>query len=228
MVNRGDTPHVYDGLATDYRRLLYNEFDYVLSLPIRVSAGYGTLKQGSAIAKNLSAGGNSGEYVPYNPTTVDDGGWQPGRSFLVNSIASGESTFQVTLDDSYKFAVGDDVVINSTYLSAVNCGAISAIDRTTYTNKAEITFTDALTNGAPVGDAACAAVEAGDNTNSYSDCVGVLLRACETGTGEFAKGGNGVIGISNMVMYAGMTWNLDSAAKTDISATTFGQYTVVK
>ena len=121
MVNRGDTPHVYDGLQTDYSRLLYSEFDYVLSLPIQLSAGYGTLKQGSAIAKNASAltTGNKGQYVPYNPTTVDDGAaYQPGRAFLIDDIASGESTFQVTMDESYKFKVGDDVIINTDQAAA--------------------------------------------------------------------------------------------------------------
>ena len=231
MVNRGDTPHVYDGLPVDYSRLLYSEFDYVLSLPIQLSAGYGTLKQGTAIAKNLSAltTGNKGQYVPYNPTTVDDGAaYQPGRAFLIDDIASGESTFQVTLSESYKFKVGDDVIINTDAAAAVNGGAITAIDRTTYSHKAEITFTTAITNGAPIADAACAAVEAGTSGNGFSDCVGILAGAVETGTGENAKGGAGVLMISNFTMYSGMAWNFDAAAITDLSAVDFGKYTVVK
>ena len=231
MVNRGDTPHVYDGLATDYRRLLYSEFDHVLSLPIQLSAGYGTLKQGSAIAKNLSnlTTGNKGQFVPYNPTTVSSASaYEPGRAFLVNDIASGESACQVTMEDSYKFTVGDDLIINSGSISALNAGAITVIDRTTYANKAEITFTTAIDDGAPVSDDACASIEAGISANGYSDCVGILAGAIETGVGEFSKGGQGVLMVSNFTMYSGMAWNFDAAAKVDISSSDFGKYTVVK
>ena len=231
MVNRGDTPHVYDGLPVDYRRLLYSEFDYVLSLPIQLSAGYGTLKQGSTIAKNLSAltTGNKGQYVPYNPTTINSGSaYEPGRAFLVNDIGSGETACQVTMDDSYKFKVGDDIITNSSTEDSSNGGAITAIDRTTYANKAEITFTSAITNGIVVANDGCVSVEAGVGANDYSDCVGILAAAVETGTGEDSEGGQGVLMVSNYTMYTGMAWNFDAAAKVDISSSDFGKYTVVK
>ena len=59
-------------------------------------------------------------------------------------------------------------------------------------------------------------------------CVGILAGAIETGTGVNAKGGQGVLMISNMVIYAGLTWNFDSAAKTDLSSSDIGKFNVIK
>lgn len=228
-MNYGDTPYVVRGQQTDYRRLLYNEFDHVLSIPITCQAGYGTLKQGTAMSENLSAAGNDGRYLPYCPTTFTGGeAYDPGRAYLVADVGSGETEAQVTMDDSYKFAVGDDLIGNSSGQGSENLGAITAIDRTTYTNRAVITFTSASTEGFATANVGHVLVEAGTAANNYSDCVGILATAVETGTGENAKGGQGVLILSNAVMYTGMIWNLDSAAQTDISSTARGKYTYLK
>jgi len=224
----GDTPHQVNGLQSDFRRLFYSDPEDALTVPVQLQAGYGVIKQGTAMAKNLSASGNVGKLVPYNPTTFDGTETSPGRVYAVADLASGATTVSVTIEDSYKFAVGDDIIINASSIAAVNGGAITAIDRTTYTNKAVITFTNAVTNGAPTADDAHVFVEAGDSSNNYSDCVGILGVAVDTGTGENSQGGQGVLILSNALLYTGMLLNLDSAAQTDINSTTFGQYTVLK
>lgn len=227
--NYGDIPYVVRGQQTDYRRLLYNEFDHVLSIPVTLQAGYGTLKQGTAMAENLSAAGNDGKYVPYCPTTFTGAeAYDPGRAYLVADVGSGESTCEVTMDDSYKFAVGDDLIGNSSGQGAENLGAITAIDRTTYSNRAVITFTTPSTEGFVTSNYGHVLVEAGTSGNNYSDCVGILAAAAETGIGANAKGGQGILILSNAVMYTGMIWNLDAAAKTDISSTERGRFTYIK
>lgn len=225
----GDTPHVINGVATDYKRLFYSDPKDALSVPIQCQAGYGTLPQGIAMAKNLSAAGNVGKFVPYNLTTYDGTEANTGgRVYVVSSIASGAVIADVTLEDSYKFAVGDDIIVNETGQTVQSCGAITDIDRSTYSHMARITFTTACTNGAATGNDACVSVEAGVSANAYSDCVGILGKAVDTGSGVNAKGGIGVLIISNAILYTGMLVNFDAAAIVDMSSTTFGNYTVLK
>lgn len=227
-MGNGDSAHVVNGVQTDYKKVFYSDYEDALILPVTVQAGYGTLKAGTVMAENLSAAGNDGKVLPYNPTTYTGAEVHPGRAYLVGNLASGETSGEVTIDDSYKFAVGDDIIINSSEVAAANGGAIVSIDRTTYTNRAVIAFTTAITNGAPIADDAYACVEAGDNSNGYSDAVGILAQTVETGTGVNSKGGNAGLIISNAILYEGMLTNLDAAAKTDLVTSSRGQYLIMK
>jgi hypothetical protein len=133
------------------------------------------------------------------------------------------------MDDSYKFKVGDDVIINDDTTSAENLGAITAIDRTTYTNFARITVTTNV-GGTSFTTARFAhlLVEAGLSANNYSDAVGILEKSVDTGTGVNAKGANATLIISNCTLYSGCMELLDTAAKTDLAATEIGQFVIIK
>jgi hypothetical protein len=222
-----DTPHVIYGSQVDYKKLFFSDYDAALILPGQVQAGYGVLEKGTALARNLSAAGNAGKHVPYNPTTFDGTQDHPGRAYLVSSLSSGETSGEVSIEDSYKFAVGDDIIIVDDD-AAVNGGAIGSIDRTTYTNRAVIAFTTAITDGSPTGDNAYACIEAGDNTNNYSDCVGILAAGVNTGIGKDARGAQAPILISNAIIYSGSLVNFDSAARTDLGSSDNGQFEVLK
>ena len=215
MVNYGGTPHVVVGFQDDYKVLFYSEHDACLSVPITIAAGYGNLKMGTAMAKNLSnlKTGNKDKLVPYNPTTFTGTEEHPGRAYLVSDGTTLLSYVYVTLADSYKFKIGDDLIINDDTTAAENLGAITAIDRSTYPHMAKITFTTAI-GGTTFTTArfACVFVEAGTSGNNYSDCVGILMRSIATGTGENAQGGNAQIVIKNAVLYDGMCTNFDTAA----------------
>ena len=224
----GDAPKVIRGLQENYKRLFYSEYDQALMPPVTITAGHGILKPGTALAFNLSAAGNVGKAVPYNPTTFTGTEDHPGRLYAVASIASGESTVDVTIDDSYKLIVGDDLIVNETGQTAQNCGAITGIDVTTYTNRAVITFTTACTNGAATGNSAYVCAEAGVSSNNYSDCIGILATAVDTGEGINSVGAQAPVIISHAILYTGMLVNFDAAAIADMSATTFGQYSVLK
>ena len=121
--------------------------------------------------------------------------------------------------------VGDDLIINDNVTGAENLGVITAIDRTTDIHRAKISFTTAI--GATAFTNARRAhvcTEAGDNSNNYSDCVGILEKTVNTGIGEKSKGAVTTLILGNCVLYEGMLVNLDAAAIADLSVRTFGQF----
>lgn len=224
-----DIPQIQRGVQTDYKRLYYSNPEAALKVPITVQAGYGLLEQGTAMAKNLSAGANAGLLVPYNPTTFTGAEHHPGRAYLVADGANGQADVYVSQDDSYKFAVGDDLIINDDTTAAENLGAITAIDRDSDVSRAKITATTNIGGTAfTVARKAYVSVEAGDSSNNFSDCIGLLEKSVHTGTGVRAAGAVATLILGNAVLYDGLLTNLDAAAKTDLSASTFGQFVYMK
>lgn len=228
-----DIPSILRGTQDDYRHLYYSDPMAALRVPVTLQAGYGVIKLGTALALNKSAltTGNRDKLVPYNPTSFSASGSEnhPGRAYLVANSGTTDKFVYVSLNDSYKFSVGDDIVINDNTTSAENLGAITAIDRTTYSHMAKITFTAAIGGTAfTTARYAYVCVEAGDSSNNYSDCVGILEKSVDCGTGVNAKGAVATLILGNCVLYEGMLTNVDAAAKTDISASSFGQYMYIR
>jgi hypothetical protein len=224
-----DAPGVIHGVQDDYKRLFYSDPIAALRIPITLQAGYGLLKMGTVLAVNKSAAGNVAKYVPYNPTTFTGAETHPGRAYLVANSGTTDKFVYVTIDDSYKFAVGDDLIINDDTTTAENLGAITAIDRTSETQRAKITATTAIGGTAfTTARKAYVCVEAGDNSNNYSDAVGILEMSLDTGLGKNCVGAHGSLIWGNCVLYEGMLTLLDSAAKTDLSSTSKGQYLMIR
>ena len=211
------------GTQEDYKRLYYSNPDAALKVPVTLQAGYGKLEAGTILAENKSAAGGDGKFLPYNMTTID-GTTVFGRAYLV-ADATAVNYVYVTLDDSYKFTVADDLIIVDDSTTVENLGAITAIDRTTYPHMAKITATSTISGTFTTADFAYVCVEAGDSSNNYSDAVGVLEKTVDTGTGSTAKGAIATMILKNAIVYSGMLANVDAAARTDLSASTFGQYT---
>ena len=230
MTIHGERPYVVRGQEDNYRRLWYSRPEQALLRDVTIQSGYGVLRAGTPLAKNVSAAGNIGKYVPYAQTTPDSSATEQKSAFLVQDAAA--STLYVTLADSYKFAVGDDVIIYDTgnkETAAENLGAITAIDRTTYVHMATITVTTGISGAFTVAQSAAIHVECGaDNTNGWSDCAGILGSSIDTGIGEDAQGAIAPIIISNAILYEGSCEGLDAASKTDISATSNGNLLVIK
>lgn len=219
-----DTPQVNYGLQTDYKRLYYSEPEAALKVPVTLMAGYGKLEQGTALALNGSAGGQKAKVFPYDPNAAPDGkAVRPAAAFLVTDSGTASNILYTTLDDSYKFEVGDDVYIEDDTTAAENLGAITAIDRTTYTNRAKITVTTNY-GGTSFTTARFAYIA----VEGYTTCVGILEKTVDTGTGSSAKGALSTMILGNCVLYNGMLTNFDSAAKTDLSAGSFGQYVYIR
>jgi hypothetical protein len=217
-------PSVLYGTQADYKALFYSDPIACLNIPVTLQAGFGVLKAGTAISKNDSAAGGIGKYIPYDPTATITGTEEaPGRAYLVQNSGTTATELYVTIDDSYKFSVGDDVIINDDTTAAENLGAITAIDRTTHTHMAKITVTVA-TGGTSFTTARFAYI----TPEGYDTCDGILMQSVDTGTGEDAQGALAAMLISNAIIYNGMTVNVDSNARTDLSATVNGQYLVIK
>lgn len=222
----GETPYVEHETENGYKRLFYSSPELAFLKDITISPGFGILKAGTVMALNKSAAGNANKYVPYNPTTPSSASKdQQGRAFLV-ATPSG-TTVTVTMADSYKFKVGDDLVIDDDNSSAENLGAITAIDRTTYAHIATITVTATISGSFAVANNAWVGVEAGDATNNYSDAVGILGATVDTGVGEKAKGALAPMIIKNAMLYYGLVTGLDAAALVDLSASQNGNFLVM-
>lgn len=227
--SQGDTPHLVYGVQKDYKNIYFSRPEIALVVDVALQAGYGLIEAGTVLAKNLSAAGNAGKYVPYSPTTFTGLEVDPARAYLVAAGANGTALLYVTMNDSYKFMVGDDVIIDDNVTAAENLGKITAIDRTTYPHMAVMTSTANIGGTAfTVARKAHVKVEAGDSSNNYSDAVAILAKSVDTGTGVNAQGAVAPVILSNAVLYAGMLVNLDAAAKVDIGGAAFGQYYVLK
>lgn|SRR5512137_124534 len=235
MIHGDNVPYIIRGFESDWKKLFYSRPEQALILPVTLAPGHGIIKAGTALSVNASAAGNVNLYVPYCPTTptLGDVNIDKALARLVNGDQANATSVYVTLADSYRFAVGDDVIIldaNTTTTGAENLGAITAIDRTTYTNMAVLTVTVAPTGATfTAAQGAGIHVECGaDNTNGYSDAAGILIASVDTGIGENAKGALGAMVISNAILYTGMLVNVDAAARTDLSAVTKAGYTILK
>ena len=232
LARGGDAPHIIGSVQKDYKRLYYSEPGAALKVPVTLQSGYGLLDAGTALAKNVSAGsaGGKDQLLPYIPTLFDGTEFAPGRVYIVGGGVDATYTVNVTINDSYKFKVGDDLFINDNTTTVQLLGAITAIDRTTYRNYAVITFTTVI-GGVAFTTALFAYVgveAAAGNTNNYSDCVGILEKTVDTGTGENAAGAVATLILGNCVLYKGLLTNFDAAAMVDVSATDFGQFVYIK
>jgi hypothetical protein len=209
-----------------YKRLYYSIRDVALILDKTVQAGFGVLKAGTILAENLSAGGSAGLLVPYAPTLFTLG--DVGRAFALANVASGVAVINVTMEDSYKFVVGDDLIIANNTPEYGNGGAIISIDRTTYSHFAVITFTAGIvTANNTVAKACCCYVEAGA-AGQLSAAKYILDKDIDTGIGENAKGANTPVLVSNAILYTNSLVNFDAAAATDLGTVDDGQFTILK
>ena len=222
-MGKGESPNVFHGTHADYKKLFYSDPMQALRMPVTLQAGYGVLPLGMVMAKNGSAAGNKNKLIPYNPTAVTGEEDAPGRAYLVQDSGAGATLLYTTIEDSYKFAVGDDLMIDDDTTTAENLGAITAIDRTTYTNRAKITVTTA-TGGTSFTAARFAYVYC----EGADTAVGILDAARDTGEGEDCVGAMGSVILAHAIMYTGMLVNLDAAAKVELATAEWGQYTYLK
>ncbi len=232
MKNYGDTPHILYGQQDNYKALFYSNEEAALTIPVSFQAGYGILKMGTAVAKNMSnlTTGGKDLMLPYAPTTFTGAEVDPARAYLVANTGTTDKYVYVTMADSYKFQVGDDLIINDNTTAREDLGAITAIDRTSELHRAKITATAAIGGAAftTARDGYVIVQAASGNSNNYSDCVGILMKSIDTGEGENAQGADAELIIGNCVLYTGALTNFDDAAIADVSAGSFGRYSYIR
>lgn len=220
----GSIPQLNRGADTPGYKPLYHSLPEVaLIIDKTLKAGYGVLRAGTVAAV-------AGNYlVPYTQDDHDNA--DVTRAYLVTDGANGANVCYVTQTDSYKFAVGDTIMLVRDNAGAPDYhdgGAITAIDRTTESFRAKITFTTVF--GAATFTTANKAncyVKAGTNAKG-SKAVYVIDQDIDTGTGEDAKGALTSVCVSNAVLYKNNMTNLDSSAVTDLGGVVDGRFFILK
>lgn len=228
----GDTPWFHRGQQVDPKRLFYSDPNRALQAPITLVPGYGPIPMGTVIAQ-IAEGTREGYFVPYSPLqpTAGDAMNNIGSAILA-ADATASTAIYVSIQDSYKFVVGDTLYISddTNYsdegVGHKDLGAITDIDREYSAYLAEITVTTAATADYTVANGA--RVQVITDSTAMTSAKGILKEGQDTGIGEDAKGANGVVVVSNAMVYTGMVWNMDATALTDIPAARLGQYTVFK
>lgn len=231
----GDTPHVLRGGQTDRRSIIGPcNPEAMLVLPVTIPPGFGYIPAGAMMGKITSEIGatRAGQYVPYTPQAAAGGLAAAlktlfGAAYLLADPSNVATLLEVTMNDSYKFVVADHIAALDSNSTAADCGAITAIDRTTYKDKAIITVAQIDLSAVDMAQGGCI-IHQTDTADPYQTAAGILLDGVETGTGAHAKGGQGVIVISNAILNLGALYNCDSGAITDLGAVSSGNYLILK
>lgn len=216
----GDTPYIYRGTQEDLKRLFYSDPNRALAKIITIPAGYGIVKAGAIMGLISESTDRVDQYIPY--TGIDTGGNVAagvanlfGAAFLVTDPSTG-TTGTVTMADGYKFKVGDHLVAGDSDIDGnTDLGVVTAIDLTTYTHIATITVTNSF-GSETVAKGAVITIQSTTAT-PFVKAVGVLKATVDTGTGENAKGGQGVLVIKNAMLYKNSLYNYDASVLTDLS-----------
>jgi len=229
----GDTPYVQFGGQTDLKRLFYSGPDKAMCKPITIPGGYGAIKAGTLMGLISESTNRKNYYVPYVPADTtgliaalaDDEA--RGLAYLVADQGGASTDAYVLMDDSYKFAVGDHVQAqDSDYATQVDCGAITAIDRTTYSHMAVISVTNTI-GIIQITKGACISIQTTTAT-PWVKAVGVLKGGVDTGVGENAKGGQGVLVLKNAMLYKNNLYGYNADSLTDLSgAVEDGKYLIM-
>jgi len=225
----GQTPYVFKGGQEDLKRLFYSDPDKAFSRVITIPAGYGVIKAGAVMGIITESTNRAGQYVPY--TGLDAAGNVAagianlfGAAFLV-ADPSTDTYCYVTMDDSYKFAVGDHLVAGDSDLSNTDLGAITAIDRTTYSHMAKITVTNSF-GSETIAKGAVITIQSATGS-PYVAAAGILKAAVDTGIGENAKGAQGVMVIKNAMFYSANLYNYNSDVATDLGGSASDPYFII-
>lgn len=223
MVLHGNTPYVVRGYQEDYKEILFSPKEIALMFDGHVVAGYGILKAGTVMGQISESTNRLNQFVPYVTEDPQVGEtWAGMALLLIDGAAS--AVAHVTLDDSYKFAVGDHGGAVDSDGSPVDLGAVVSIDRTTYANKAVITFTNNVTTGITVAKAGGVFIQT-VTTSPYTKAQFILLNTVDTGTGANAKGADAPMLWGNALLNTFKLTGYDAHSKTDLGSADNGLLT---
>jgi hypothetical protein len=212
------------------KKLFFSKRDIALIKDKTLAAGYGVLKAGTVLSKNTSAAGNAGLLVPYVPVYGSQVAAlnTDAALGLAAMVANGSSGHvYVSLNDSYKFVVGDQLYYQNTSGDGlVDCGVITAIDRTTSGIMADITCGAYVATNATVAKHAYVYVVSG--STPFSIAAYILDKDVDTGVGEDAVGALASVVISNAILYTTSLINCTAAAITSLGAVSDGQHIILK
>lgn len=214
----GSTPQMNQGgMLPGQKALFHSPREIALIKDKTIKPGFGVIKAGTVMATEVA----DGMLVPCAPTTVAL--TDASRVFLTQSV-SGTACY-VPLAQSYRFVVGDEIVVADSDPTYTDGGAITAIDRTTYPNVAEITYTNTAT--ATLAKSAHIYHKAGAS-GKFSTATFICDQDVFTGEGEDAAGANTSVVISNAILYLGALIGYDAAAASALGGSTDGAHVILK
>lgn len=210
------------------KALFHSVRDIALIIDKSVKAGYGVLPLGTIMAVNS----NDKKLVPYPQATAASNDTNA-KAFLVADGATDSAIVYTTVKDSYKFEVGDSLIIaTDAAVDAQDLGAITAIDRTDANGtRAKITATTNLSDAGgdfTVANATHVYLEGGDTSAPFTKAQYVLDKDIDTGEGENAEGAITSVVINNAVLYEAALIGYDDAAATDLGTTEDGRFVILK
>lgn len=204
--------------------LFHSVRDIALILDKSVKAGYGVLPIGTVMAVNT----NDSKLVPYPMSTAasDEGN---AKAYLAADGVDTEAIVYTTVPASYKFEVGDSLIIDADGQTPQDLGAITAIDRTDASGtRAKITATDAI-SGAVFTMASSANVYLKSATSApFAEAKYILDKDIDTGEGENAEGAITSVVVNNAILYETTLVGYDDAAATDLGTTEDGRFVILK
>lgn len=124
MVTYGSTPQINrTGETPGQKPLFHSVRDIALLLDKTVQAGYGDLKIGTLMA----VGSATGKLVPYPQTNANENDTNA-KAYLVADAGSAAVVVYTTIEDSYKFAVGDSLILDGTGAGVAEVQTIAILD----------------------------------------------------------------------------------------------------
>ena len=226
---RGDTPYILRGEQEDLRKLFYSDPNRAMAHVITIPAGYGVLPAGTVMGEITESTSRNNYYVPYSPVVDGDAFGAGlttvfGLAYLTNEPGT-NLVGHVTMEDSYKFAVGDHLAAWDDDDVQVDLGAITAIDRTTYTHIATITVTNAF-GSETVAKGGAIGIQI-KTTTPFVAAKGILKGSVDTGKGEYAKGAQGVLVVKSAMLYVNSLYNYTTNVLSDLGGVADGLYIII-
>lgn len=209
--------------------LFHSVRDIALILDKTVQAGYGYLQAGTVMAINLSTGGAGGygKLIPYVPLSGNVTLGQDGAIGVAPVVLDSTANHAfVSLNDSYKFEVGDFLwADNDSDDGPISGGVISAIDRLTSTLYADITVAALTETNVTVVKKSYVYVMGGSGGNNVAAYI--LDKDIDTGYGSEALGALTSVVVSNAILYKNSLINMTAAAITALGVVD-GRFFILK
>jgi hypothetical protein len=227
FVRYGDTPYIKRGFQVDPKRLFYSDYGLALKKMVTLAPGYGILEAGTLIGKITESTGRKDMYAPYAVLAPVRGLPFIAGAYLLEDGGATDTTAKVTIKDSYKFAVGDHIAGVDSDATPIDIGAITSIDRTTYSHYALIGFAQVNLSSLTVANGGILFIQT-KTASPYTKAYAILGEGVDTGEGVDAAGGQGAAVFSHAIVYKGLLPNSDAGALTDLGAVEDGQHLILK
>lgn len=233
-IGNGSTPQLNRGAQVAGARALFHSVrDIALILDKTLKAGYGVLKAGTlmAVVAGETDAADYGKLVPYamtNASAAQNGG--NAKAYLAVNYTSTGTTAQITNEESYKFTLGDHLIMGATGETSQTCGELTGIARSTVTGLATLTFTAITTTAMTVANSAFVHVKSAA-ADPFTKAVYLLDQDTDTGTGEDALGALSSVVVSNAIVYKAVIDGINgetAAYVTDMGGVADGRFVILK